>query len=127
MKNITREWINKANKDLIVAQREMQEKDPVYDAVCFHSQQAVEKYLKAILQENDVYFSKTHDLKILYDQCKTFVPEIEDLKEKIIELSSYAVEIRYPGIEATDEEAQDSLQLALKVKEIVSKYFKMEE
>jgi hypothetical protein len=36
------------------------------------------------------------------------------------------VEIRYPGIEATDEEAQDSLQVALKVKEIVNKYFKME-
>jgi HEPN domain-containing protein len=42
MKNITREWINKANKDLLVAQRETHEKDPVYDAVCFHSQQAVE-------------------------------------------------------------------------------------
>ena len=42
MKNITREWINKANKDLLVAQRETQKKYPVYDAVCFHSQQAVE-------------------------------------------------------------------------------------
>jgi len=47
MKKITSEWINKAKKDLLVAQREMREEEPVYDAVCFHSQQAVEKYLKA--------------------------------------------------------------------------------
>ena len=44
MRKITAEWLKKADKDLLVAQRKMKEKEAVYDAVCFHSQQAVEKY-----------------------------------------------------------------------------------
>jgi len=97
MKKITSEWINKAKKDLLVAQREMREEEPVYDAVCFHSQQAVEKYLKAFLQENEIYFEKTHDLEILGEKCKNILPEIEKIKEKLIKLSIYSVEVRYPG------------------------------
>jgi HEPN domain-containing protein len=98
---ITNEWINKAKKDLLVVQREMREEDPVFDAVCFHSQQAVEKYLKAFLQENEIYFEKTHDLEILCEKCKNTLPEIEEIKEKLIKLSSYSVEVRYPGVETT--------------------------
>lgn len=126
MKKITQEWLNKAYKDLIVAKREIKSENTVYDAVCFHSQQAVEKYLKALLQENEVYFEKTHDLDLLLEKCKDFIPEIIQLKEKIIELSSYAVEVRYPGVEATKEEAEDSLATAVQVEKIVKKYFKME-
>ncbi|MCR4420893.1 MAG: HEPN domain-containing protein [Exilispira sp.] len=126
MKKITQEWLNKAYKDLLVAKREIKSENTVYDAVCFHSQQAVEKYLKALLQENEVYFEKTHDLDLLLEKCKDFVPEIIQLKEKIIELSSYAVEVRYPGVEATKEEAEDSLATAVQVEKIVKKYFKME-
>ncbi|NMC66993.1 MAG: HEPN domain-containing protein [Spirochaetales bacterium] len=126
MKKITQEWLNKAYKDLLVAKREIKSENTVYDAVCFHSQQAVKKYLKALLQENEVYFEKTHDLDLLLEKCKDFVPEIIQLKEKIIELSSYAVEVRYPGVEATKEEAEDSLATAVQVEKIVKKYFKME-
>lgn len=126
MKKITQEWLNKAYKDLLVAKQEIKSENTVYDAVCFHSQQAVEKYLKALLQENEVYFEKTHDLDLLLEKCKDFVPEIIQLKEKIIELSSYAVEVRYPGVEATKEEAEDSLATAVQVEKIVKKYFKME-
>lgn len=127
MKKITEEWLKKAKKDLLVAQREMKEKEAVYDAVCFHSQQAVEKFLKAILQENEIYFEKTHDLEILYEKCKNIVPEVQKIKEKLVELSSYAVEVRYPGVEATEEEAKESLKTAIIVEKIVKKYFNLEE
>lgn len=40
-------------------------KAPNYDAVCFHSQQCVEKYLKALLQEYNIAFGKIHDLPVL--------------------------------------------------------------
>jgi HEPN domain-containing protein len=52
MKPITQEWVNKAEADFATAQREIQvTKTPNYDAVCFHAQQCIEKYLKACLQE----------------------------------------------------------------------------
>ncbi len=50
MNPLTVEWINKAEADLLTARREYRaRKKPNFDAVCFHAQQAVEKYLKAVL------------------------------------------------------------------------------
>jgi HEPN domain-containing protein len=52
MNPITNEWIDKAEGDFATAQRELQVvNDANYDAVCFHAQQCIEKYLKARLQE----------------------------------------------------------------------------
>jgi HEPN domain-containing protein len=63
MKPLTREWIDKAEGDFATARREIRiRKAPNYDAVCFHAQQCVEKYLKARLQEADLSFGRTHDL-----------------------------------------------------------------
>lgn len=66
MKPITQEWVNKAEGDFATAQRELQVQHmPNYDAVCFHAQQCIEKYLKAYLQEENIAFTKTHDLSVL--------------------------------------------------------------
>ena len=121
MKELTAEWMKKAEDDLLVAKREFEE-PPVYDAVCFHSQQCVEKCLKAVLQENDVYFEKTHDLYTLLNKCKVFIPELLNYKIELIELSSFAVEVRYPGTESNAEEAEKSLLVADKIIKIVRSY-----
>lgn len=43
------EWINKAEGDWRTAGRELSaDADPTHDAVVFHAQQCVEKYLKAV-------------------------------------------------------------------------------
>ena len=42
---------------------------PNYDSACFHTQQCIEKYLKGILQSDDIPFAKTHDLCLLLDAC----------------------------------------------------------
>jgi len=76
MKPITQEWVNKAEGDFGTAQREnLVQEMPNYDAVCFHSQQCTEKYLKARLQEENIAFGKTHDLSRLLD-----LPKIMGLK-----------------------------------------------
>lgn len=50
MNPLTLEWVTKAEGDYLTAVREARiRKSPNYDAVCFHSQQAAEKYLKAYL------------------------------------------------------------------------------
>jgi HEPN domain-containing protein len=52
MNPLTIEWVEKAEADLLTSRREYRaRKSPNYDAVCFHAQQAAEKYLKAVLQE----------------------------------------------------------------------------
>lgn len=44
MKEITKEWVDKAYSDLRSSEILLKEK--LYNHCCFHSQQAVEKYLK---------------------------------------------------------------------------------
>jgi HEPN domain-containing protein len=59
MKPLTQEWVDKAEGDFATASREIKaRKAPNYDAVCFHAQQCVEKYLKARLQEEGIAFKK---------------------------------------------------------------------
>ena len=49
MKKISAEWVEKAEGDFKVAVRESEADDAVYDIVCYHCQQCIEKYLKAVL------------------------------------------------------------------------------
>ncbi|MFO7891877.1 MAG: HEPN domain-containing protein [bacterium] len=125
MKNVTLEWIKKAEQDFLVAEREYKEKPPAYDAVCFHAQQCIEKYMKAVLQENDVFFEKTHDLDLLLEQCKKFIPELSNYKRDLIDLSSFAVEVRYPGILATIDEAREAITIMEKIRTIIREYWKI--
>ena len=127
MKELTGEWVQKAEGDFLVAQRESHADKPVYDAICFHSQQCVEKYLKAVLQENGVEFQKTHDLDLLLDKCERYRPELSKLAKDLIELSSFAVEIRYPGMEAAAEDAQSCMATAAKIRRIIRKYLMLAE
>ncbi|MFH0924963.1 MAG: HEPN domain-containing protein [bacterium] len=123
MKKLTEEWIKKAEKDFLVAKRELNADPPEYDAVCFHSQQCVEKYMKAVLQENDTCFEKTHDLDILLERCKDIIPELMNFKRELLDLSAFAVEVRYPGVDATEDEAKESFEASKAIKTVVRTYF----
>ena len=47
MKPLTQEWGQKAEGDYTVAATLRQAESTVYDAICFHAQHCIEKYLKA--------------------------------------------------------------------------------
>jgi HEPN domain-containing protein len=70
MKDFTLEWVNKAEEDYIISMRENKAEPAIYSAVCFHCQQAAEKYLKAYMQEEGIEFEKTHDLRFLFEKVK---------------------------------------------------------
>lgn len=125
MKKITEEWISKAENDYLVAVREIEVDPPVFDAVCFHSQQCIEKYMKAILQENEVEFEKIHDLDVLLQQCINFIPELENYRDDLIKLSIYAVDVRYPGYETSKEEAEKCVEIMKNLREVIRNYFKL--
>jgi len=119
MKEVTQEWINKAEEDYIIAIRESKTEPVIYNAVCFHCQQCVEKYLKAYLQEINIEFEKTHDIGFLYEKVKDKLTDLSDLKDDFNELSLWAVEIRYPGISAEKEDADKSINTMIKVREVI--------
>ncbi len=98
MKPLTEEWITKAEGDFSTAGRELRaRKAPDYDAVCFHTQQCIEKYLKALLQEEEVEFGKTHNLSALLDKILSSYPLLEAIRTSLHLLNAFAIDFRYPG------------------------------
>lgn len=53
MKPITKEWLDRAEEDLDVA-GEIISKEHLTNMVAFHSQQAVEKTFKSIIEESEI-------------------------------------------------------------------------
>ncbi len=74
MNPLTLEWVQKAEADHAAAQCLAQSPSALHDAVCFHTQQCIEKYLKAWLQEANTAFRRTHDLEELLDLIVPTMP-----------------------------------------------------
>ncbi len=109
MQPATSEWVAKAEGDFTTALREYRaRKSPNYDATCFHAQQCAEKYLKALLQEVNIVFDKTHDLVRLLNLLSPTIG-LAALRGNMALLSAAAVEYRYPGECATRETAKESI------------------
>ena len=120
MRPLTAEWILKADGDLATARRELRARmAPNYDAACFHAQQCAEKHLKALLQEAEIPFGKTHNLSLLLDLLKERHPGLELLKPTVAILNVFAVEYRYPGESADKVVARQAVKLAEEVKQVV--------
>jgi len=94
---VVAEWVQKAENDLTTAAHtlKLRAKCPT-DTVCFHAQQCVEKYLKALLVLNGVSFPKTHDIEdilaLVPAPCRPDL-SIDDQAR----LTNYATVACYPG------------------------------
>ncbi len=64
-------------------------------SVCFHTQQAVEKWLKAVLVSDDVVFRRTHDLEELASLSVAQGIPLPLPVEKLRKLNPFAVTFRY--------------------------------
>lgn len=120
-------WIIKTNNDLKTAKDEMSTDEPTTDTVCFHTQQCVEKYLKAFLIFNGKEIKKIHDIAVLIRECAEIDNDFNTLFDiEADKLTGYAVEIRY-GEEfyfPTLDEAKEAIEICEKVKEFVVKKLK---
>lgn len=113
MKPATAEWMSKAEGDFLTPGRELRaRKSPNYDAVCFHAQQCAEKYLKAVLQENERSIPKIHNLIELMLLCEETDSSFEMLRADLVTMERYSVRVRYPGKFAEKDEAQSAYAAA---------------
>jgi HEPN domain-containing protein len=112
MKPLTSEWIEKAEADFVSGQREFRaRKQPNYNAACFFAQQCIEKYIKARLQEAEIEFGKIHDLVKLLELVSAAEPLWDLYRPTFRPISAYAVNFRYPGENASKEEAAEVLKI----------------
>ncbi len=119
MKPITSEWVDKAEQDYRVAVFLKESGLPVYDAVCFHAQQSAEKFLKAWLIEQGVDFPRTHDLEVLAKLALPSLPDLHPLLDALRFLTSFVVEVRYPGFAAEENDAKKCQGIAERLRDLV--------
>ena len=130
MKETTHEWLSRAKDDIDVVE-EIKDIKHLTNMVAFHAQQAIEKTLKAIIDEFDLGFVKTHQLERLLEIVKPYIEFKIDHKFIQI-LDSLYIESRYPvdiGLlpngKPTEEDANKFLEIAILIYGSVKK--KLEE
>lgn len=120
---IAHEWMNKAENDLKTAAHTLKlGADCPTDTVCFHAQQCVEKYLKAVLVALEIPFPRTHDIESLLElmpKHARFSLTVEQQRR----LTEYATVMRYPGPydPVTLSEAKEVVKLARRIRREVRK------
>ena len=104
-------WLRRAESNLRLAQTKTS--GVLLEDLCFESQQAAEKSLKALLIRLSNDFPPVHSIGLLLERLERLIAVPDSIKEAV-ELTDYAVQYRYPGYYApvSEEEYQRAVELA---------------
>jgi HEPN domain-containing protein len=116
-KDLIQGWLTSGDADLKVAKNEIGDDEEVYFVVCFHAQQAAEKYIKAYLIFLDIEPKHIHEIGELIELGLVKDPALKEFQERADTLTSYAVEVRYPDTpyKPSKEEAEETIAIAEQV------------
>lgn len=109
------DWLLKADRDLGLATHASQHTPEYPDLICYHCQQAAEKYLKSLVIHHGLLLRRTHDLEDLLDVLSPLQPTIVELfYEKARIINDYGVQIRYPDPmgDPSDADVLEALEAA---------------
>ena len=117
---IVKEWIAKAEQDYAASKALIRRRSlSVYDVICFHCHQCIEKYLKAFLTLKGVRFPRSHDLVLLENLAVQIDGSFELIKDLIKPLNDYAVQYRYPGELAHKSDAKHAIKIMERAREFI--------
>jgi len=125
--NLPRQWLERANEDLIVARLVLEEQHTAH--ACFLSQQCAEKSLKAFLIAKINNYPRTHRLVDLLGECRKHDPQFSDFQSDCIVIDQYYIPTRYPdaipGTSPTGapsrDEAEEAIASAGRILQFVTK------
>jgi HEPN domain-containing protein len=95
----------KAQADATAARKFASDPEISDDIIGFHAQQAVEKWLKAVMALRQVRQMRTHDLNRLVESLEEIGVELPVARSDVDELTVFAVPLRYEDL--LDGEALD--------------------
>jgi HEPN domain-containing protein len=119
---MAKEWRRYASRDLEVATHTANTMWPTPDEIiCFHCQQAAEKYLKGFLVLNGIEDPPhIHDLETLCMKCETFGTDFTAITLLCANLTQYGAQPRYPaGIQITPDDMRRALSYAQAVRDFM--------
>lgn len=100
-------FIRTADRDLAVAELIERDSPDFYESIGFHCQQAVEKYLKAVLVVYNLPVAYTHNLMRLLRDLNPIISFSAAEQAAAISLLQFAVDLRYELDEAPDHTSAD--------------------
>jgi HEPN domain-containing protein len=113
--DLTRDLAAKAANNLKMAEIGIAHDAPL-DTIAFHIQQTAEKLLKALLVSSKIEYPRTYDIDVLLDLVVSRWPDLEAFRERLLGLTTYAVDMRY---DAALYPAEDDVRAGLNtVKEL---------
>jgi HEPN domain-containing protein len=123
IRQIVGKWVDKAEQDILAAETLAANERPLLYPVCFHAQQAAEKFIKAYLSRHQIEFPKTHSIAQLLHLVGSIDPALSETLKDAVTLTPYGVDIRYPGDypQPNRTEAEKSLALAQRVRQAILK------
>ena len=118
--SLSREWLDFAHMDLSSAEFLLGMHPLPVEIICYHCEQAAEKFLKAVLIYYGEEAPKTHDLVQLCKLCVQLDQSWEQMIDACVELSPYGVQVRYPSdMELNESDVSSALRACRKIGEFV--------
>ena len=106
---VSRVLLQKAEEDA-TAVREFAGNPDIADAIIgFHAQQAVEKWLKAVIAARGVQYRAIHDIDRLVEMLETTGIAISLDRDRLVVLTQYAVPLRYDELLDAESLERDTL------------------
>lgn len=108
------EWLRRAKSNLIRAREDIRLPGVAKEDLCFDTQQAAEKAIKAVLIHLGIRFPYVHDLAALLALVEGRGKAIPPHVKEAARLTRFAVETRYPSFNepVTHEEYERALAIA---------------
>ena len=122
--SLVKEWIDKAEEDFRFAEANLKEREEFFPQICFHFQQAAEKYLKAFIVAFELEFKKIHDLAELLEICEVKESSFKDIADDCEFLNEFYMETRYPvhwPIHYTLEEGKEAYSAAARIRNFLKR------
>jgi len=114
---------SKAEKDLlnvkVLSEKIFYPENRMYDIVCFHATQAVEKFLKGFIKSNGKTVEKIHDLDVLQQAAMEIDNSFSEIKNPCVLLNTFLPNIKYDD---EDPISKQDLDKIIKSLETVSNF-----
>ena len=94
MKRQAEHWLDKAEEDLILVE-EIIDNEYLTNMVAFHSQQAIEKSIKAVLEEKENHVPRIHNIITLKGKIENYIELAVD-QEIFDQINELYIDSRYP-------------------------------
>jgi len=113
MKKQAENWLLLSADDDIKVAEKLLDSEELTNMIAFHTQQAIEKTFKAVLEEKEAKVPRTHDLLLLFKKVEKYNESEMDLL-MLTKINEVYIDTRYPSDLGLVPQGKPDIELANK-------------